>query len=137
MEAHVHAFRSLNRLADGSKGRVRRAAPVDELLTLVNIALGNALPSACPDGVPSGAEVNVALLIQAVNSALNGCPLTAEEGCLTSGGTVTTATCCASTADFPDTCAIGACGCPPTASHDVRVCHCGTGSCFNGTKCAG
>lgn len=46
---------------------------VDELLTLVNIALGNAPPSACPHGVPSGASVDVALIIQAVNNALNGC----------------------------------------------------------------
>jgi sugar lactone lactonase YvrE len=46
---------------------------IDELLTLVNIALGNAQPSACPHGVPRGAEVNVALIIQAVNHALNGC----------------------------------------------------------------
>jgi hypothetical protein len=48
-------------------------ATVDELITLVNIALGNAQPSACPDGVPSGTEVDIALIIQAVNNALNGC----------------------------------------------------------------
>jgi hypothetical protein len=46
---------------------------IDELITLVNIALGNAQPSVCPYGVPSGDEVNVALIIQAVNNALNGC----------------------------------------------------------------
>jgi hypothetical protein len=46
---------------------------VDELLTLVNIALGNAQPLACPDGVPSGAEVDITLILQAVNHALNGC----------------------------------------------------------------
>jgi hypothetical protein len=39
----------------------------------VNIALGGAPPSACPHGVPDGGAVNIALLIQAVNSALNGC----------------------------------------------------------------
>ena len=72
-----------------------------------------------------------------MNNALNGCPLTPEQGCLASGGTVTTATCCASTGDFPDTCAIGACGCPPDASHEVRVCNCGAGSCFDGTGCVG
>ena len=43
------------------------------LLTLVGIALGNARPSACPNGVPSGAEVDIALILQAVNNALNGC----------------------------------------------------------------
>jgi cysteine-rich repeat protein len=49
------------------------AVTIEELITLVNIALGNAQPSACLHGVPSGAEVNVALIIQAVNVALNGC----------------------------------------------------------------
>lgn len=46
---------------------------VNEIITLVNIALGNAQPSACLHGVPSGAAGNIALIIQAVNSALNGC----------------------------------------------------------------
>ena len=47
---------------------------VNEIITLVNIALGTAQASACASGVPSGVEVNVALVIQAVNNALNGCP---------------------------------------------------------------
>jgi len=46
---------------------------VNEIITLVNIALGSTQPSACPDGIPAGAEVNVALILQAVNHALNGC----------------------------------------------------------------
>ena len=46
---------------------------INNIITLVNIALGTADPSACPHGVPIGAEVNVAVIIQAVNSALNGC----------------------------------------------------------------
>ncbi|MGD0947975.1 MAG: hypothetical protein ABSA52_11130 [Candidatus Binatia bacterium] len=46
---------------------------VDDLLTLVNVALGNAEPSLCPYGVPSGAEVDIALILQAVDNALNGC----------------------------------------------------------------
>jgi hypothetical protein len=41
---------------------------------MVNIALGNAQPSACPHGIPSGAEVDIALIIQAVNNALSSCP---------------------------------------------------------------
>jgi hypothetical protein len=47
---------------------------VNELITLVDIALGSAQPSSCPDGLPSGVQVNVALVISAVNHALNGCP---------------------------------------------------------------
>lgn len=46
---------------------------VNELLTLVNIALGNAPLSACPSGVPSGREVDITLIVEAVNNALNGC----------------------------------------------------------------
>lgn len=46
---------------------------IDELLVLVNVALGNAQASACLRGVPSGAKVDIALIIRAVNNALNGC----------------------------------------------------------------
>ena len=46
---------------------------VNEIIALVNIALGNVQPSACQNGIPNGAEVNIALLIQAVNGVLNGC----------------------------------------------------------------
>jgi hypothetical protein len=46
---------------------------VNNVITLVDIALGTASPSACTNGIPSGAEVTVAVIIQAVNSALNGC----------------------------------------------------------------
>ena len=52
-----------------NEGRVT----VDKLLTLVNIALGNAPRTACPHGVTSSAQVDVAFLVQAVNNALNGC----------------------------------------------------------------
>jgi CSLREA domain-containing protein len=41
----------------------------------------------------------------------------------------------ANAGDFPDTCAIGVCGCPPDASHAVRVCDCAVGTCFDGTGC--
>jgi hypothetical protein len=46
---------------------------VNELIILVNIALGNADASACLHGVPDGVDVNISLLIQAVNHALGGC----------------------------------------------------------------
>jgi len=55
--------------------------------------------------------------------------------CIDSGGTVTTSQCCTSTNDFPDDCAIGACGCAPEYSHEVKVCNCGEGKCFSGFKC--
>jgi hypothetical protein len=46
---------------------------VNELIALVNIALGTAPQSTCPLGVPSGAEVDIALLVRGVGNALNGC----------------------------------------------------------------
>jgi cysteine-rich repeat protein len=109
---------------------------VEEIITMVNIALGNAEMSECEIGdANNDGQITVDEILMAVNNALNGCPLTPEQGCLASGGTVMSATCRSSTSDFPDTCAIGACGCPPDASHEVRVCNCGTGSCFDGTEC--
>lgn len=112
------------------------AVTVNEIVTLVNIDLGTAAASACSHGIPSGVTVDITVIIQAVNVALDGCALSpAEQGCLNSGGTVASAMCCAGTGDFPDRCSIGACGCSPDASHEVRVCHCGAGNCFNGSEC--
>ena len=49
------------------------SATIDEIITLVNIALGTAQASTCAHGVPSGPEVNVSMIVQAVNHALHGC----------------------------------------------------------------
>ncbi len=46
---------------------------VNELVILVNIDLGSADASACPEGIPGGNPVSISLIIQAVNSVLNGC----------------------------------------------------------------
>ena len=59
-----------------------------------------------------------------------------EQACLDSGGTVTSASCCQSAEDFPDNCAIGACGCAPEYSHKVKFCGCPEDKCFDGKKCA-
>ncbi len=45
----------------------------DETITLAAIALGNAQPSACPDGL-TGIPVTTAQILTAVNNALNRCP---------------------------------------------------------------
>jgi len=58
-----------------------------------------------------------------------------EQTCLDSGGTIGTALCCQSTGDFPDTCAIGVCGCASEYSHQVKICNCGEGRCFDGVNC--
>lgn len=46
---------------------------VSQLIILVDIALGRADPSACSHGIPVGTSVTIALLVQAVNNALDGC----------------------------------------------------------------
>ncbi|MFH1522780.1 MAG: hypothetical protein ABIE43_03090 [Patescibacteria group bacterium] len=55
--------------------------------------------------------------------------------CINSGGTVSTGLCCQSAGDFPGSCAIGACGCAPEYSHEVKICDCGEDKCFSGFKC--
>ncbi len=46
---------------------------VNELVMLVNIALGVAEPSACAHGIAGGESVDIALLVRAVNNALGRC----------------------------------------------------------------
>ena len=45
---------------------------VNELITLVNIILGEPHPPACRDGIPNGVDVDIALILQAVEDALIG-----------------------------------------------------------------
>lgn len=52
----------------------------DELVTLADIALGDDVSSACTNGIPSGATVDVVLILQAVNKAVGGCA-GAPPGC--------------------------------------------------------
>jgi len=48
---------------------------VNEIIVLVNIDLGTADNSACPNGiVPPGATVDITLIVKAVSNALNNCP---------------------------------------------------------------
>jgi len=58
-----------------------------------------------------------------------------EQACISSEGTVGTALCCNSAKDFPNSCLIGACGCSPANSHQINICNCGEGKCFNGSAC--
>jgi len=46
---------------------------VTELVTLVNIALGTAEAPTCPRGIPTGLNVDIALVVRAVNNAVTGC----------------------------------------------------------------
>ncbi len=51
-----------------------REVTAKKLLAMVDIALDRTPQSPCPTGVSAGTEHNVALIIQAVNNALHGCP---------------------------------------------------------------
>ncbi len=58
-----------------------------------------------------------------------------ELACINSGGTVGTGICCKSVEGFPNDCATGACGCSAGDSHEVQVCNCPAGKCFDGNSC--
>lgn len=58
-----------------------------------------------------------------------------EQSCVDSGGTVEEGMCCLTTTDFPNLCLIGACGCSPENSQEIKICNCGEGKCFNGSEC--
>lgn len=86
----------------------------------------------CQGDLNSDHRVTIEELITAVGNALGGCAASPEEqGCLASGGAVSTASCCASAPEFPDTCQIGQCGCAPQSSRDLSICACGEGRCFD------
>jgi len=59
---------------------------------------------------------------------------TVEDFCAAGGGTIKTQQCCNSVADFPDTCLVGGCGCSLENSHEIKVCDCGEGKCWNSTQ---
>ena len=55
--------------------------------------------------------------------------------CEAAGGTTVVWSCCQSVSDFPGLCVIGPCGCAPWFSHEIWVCDCGEGLCWDGTAC--
>lgn len=60
--------------------------------------------------------------------------LTLENKCINSGGTVINKMCCNAVTDFPNTCLIGACGCSLENSHEMKVCECEEGKCWDSEK---
>lgn len=51
--------------------------------------------------------------------------------CLQTGGAESPRLCCLAADNFPDTCNLATCACPPDVSHTVRVCECGLGRCYD------
>lgn len=64
----------------------------------------------------------------AMDASADASPL---ERCLSTGGTQSTALCCAAVTAFPSSCTTGQCGCAPASSHQVDSCTCPTGKCFD------
>lgn len=58
-----------------------------------------------------------------------------EWDCINSEGNIVMASCCKGTGDLPNTCLIGACGCSPENSGQVKTCDCGPERCFDGNQC--
>lgn len=90
----------------------------------------------CTEGVPFS-QANCAEVGE-VRSPMykvlkNTAPL--AEACVATGGTVGTASCCLGVGDFTNTCVIGGCGCSPDNSHEVQVCNCPEGTCWDGSAC--
>jgi len=55
--------------------------------------------------------------------------------CEKSGGTVELMSCCESVGNFPNLCLDGPCSCSPEYSHEVLVCQCPEGFCWDGVGC--
>ncbi len=70
------AFSALGSVCAGDCGGTRSVA-VNDIIALASITLGEADVSACRGGIPAGATVTVALIVEAAGNALAGCP-TAE-----------------------------------------------------------
>lgn len=79
--------------------------------------------------------VSVPVKNAATNNQQTGGQKTKDQSCLDSGGAIETSSCCQSASDFPNSCIIGACGCAPASSHQVKTCNCGAGKCFDGNAC--
>lgn len=85
--------------------------------------------------VDAAAEVAVADVAADTAAADAGAEVAPGNPCVVAGGTVETQTCCKSTGDFPNLCAIGACGCSPDNSKATLTCKCPDGKCFDGKDC--
>jgi hypothetical protein len=65
------------------------------------------------------------------------CQLPAAANCTATGGQVSSALCCNSATDFPNSCLTGACGCAPASSHTVSTCNCAVGCFMPAYGCVG
>lgn len=85
--------------------------------------------------VPEAGKKGIEKALEAIRKGVRTEQEGSESGCISSGGIVSTSTCCKAVGDFPNLCLIGPCGCSPTDSHEVKTCDCGSNKCFDGVGC--
>jgi hypothetical protein len=106
---------------------------VNDVIILVNIVLGNAQASACPDGIPPGDTPSVTLIIQTVNNILNGTCVAPPTPTPTPG----MAACGDGVIEAPETCDNGGTciGGDNAGAHCTAESDCmGQGVCIGGSK---
>lgn len=109
--------------ANSFDGSLEDAAPPDGRSDATSDAMSDAMSDAASDGSDAAAD-------GAADAETDGVAPSPAVLCTSTGGQVTTASCCTSVDDFPNTCAVGACSCSPAGSHTVSSCSCPTGTCF-------
>ena len=127
-----HALQKIEELKNKGKDIKSISQKIEDILNKHIEVLQRNLqkaPEAAKKGLQNAIE-NSSKVIEKAGGKTNK-----EKSCINSGGIPTTASCCQTANDFPNTCLIGACGCSPDNSHQVKSCDCGEGKCFDGEKC--
>lgn len=128
-----HAFQKIEELKAKGKDTKDISQKLENTLNKHTEVLEGNLQKA-----PESAKKGIERALESSNKAIErvGGKTKEEKSCLNSGGKISTSLCCKSVADFPNLCLIGACGCSPENSHEVKICDCGEDKCFDGEKCA-
>ena len=84
--------------------------------------------------VPLLIVIVVVVVVGAYYLVFQGGVAPTEQACINAGGTVRTSLCCLSTGDFPNMCLVGPCTCSLENSHNVTICDCGEGLCWDSDK---
>lgn len=108
---------------------------VDLKVPPVKGTVGQDWPANCPTISADSQDWGCDLWIEVTGISEKPVLTEKELACINSGGSIETSTCCLAASDFPNACSIGACGCAPEASHEVKTCNCGPGKCFDGNSC--
>jgi hypothetical protein len=122
-----------NRCADG--GRANCSGPVACMAPqpICGLLYSLSYTSVCYEGCVRPSEC--ASVDGGQDAAPNGDASSPAALCTATGGQVSSALCCNSATDFPNSCATGACGCATSNSHTVSTCTCAAGCFMPGVGC--